>query len=475
MNQWRGILIVVDHAALIASSARSIQSLAPAVTGLANLSREIECVQRAVQRGYFTPDEDECVRQRFAQYLTARAALLQTIQELEPVAAADDRSDGVDADTKLRAFVIGYTATCLLVRAASVLIDELAGHTLVQRKLNEAEPCFGIPRKQYTSIYRSLTSPRNALRIRSVRHTAEQLHDEIEALRADALMGPVVEHLRESEPFLQQRFREYARLRWRYRRHSWRRRHASAVQQAMFALLELGGRVVADIHNPFATDRLDEQRRAEFEHLLEPGDVLVSRHDTAFSNLFLPGYWPHASLHIGRAGQRDTLRIVVDEQRARRWIDPVAVLEARKDGVLFRPLSDTLAVDAVVALRPALDRRLISEAIARAVRHEGKLYDFEFDFFRSDRLVCTEVVYRAYHGLGGIEFALTERAGRLTLTAEDIVTLALEGRGFHPVAVFGVERGDRAIHRGDAARCILERVRSSAVRSTAGSNPSPAR
>lgn len=444
---------------LIIASARAIQSLAPAVSGLANLSAEIAAADRAIRRGYFTPDEDELVRDRFAHYLGARAALLQTIHDLEPIALADPRGTVVDSDTRLRAFVIGYTAVCLLVRAASTLIDQLAGHSLVQRKLNEAEPCYGIGRKQYTSIYKSLTNPRNALRIREVRQAADQMRDEIDALADDPLMAPVIVQLREAEPFVQRRFRDYARMRLRYRLHSWRRRRASAAQQALFTMMELVSRVIADIHNPFAPDRLTGDMRRCIEDQLEPGDVLITRHDTAFSNLFLPGFWPHSSLHIGPAARRDAMRIEIDHERAARWVDPIRVLEARKDGVLFRPLTDTLAVDAALVLRPMLDSSLIARALSRAVRHEGKLYDFEFDFNRSDRLVCTEVVYRAYHGLGGIEFQLSQRAGKTVLTAEDIVTLALHRRGFEAVLLYGADRGDESIYSGDDAMTRLTSIR----------------
>lgn len=415
-----------------------------------------------MERGWFTPDEDECVRQRFAQYLTARAALLQTIAELDPI-ALPEKGAKVDSDVQLRAFVIGYTATCLLVRAANAIVDQLAAHKVVQRKLNEAEPNFGIPRKQYTAIYKSLTSPTNALRIRHVRTMAGELRDEIESLANDPVMGSVVEILRECESCVHRRKRDFVLAHLRYRWHSYRRRRASAIQQALFALFEFGGRIVADIRYPHERNRVDDNIRSEIELFLQPGDVIVSRHDDQLSNLFLPGFWPHSSLHLGKSAARQTLQVEVDAEHNAKLIDPLCVLEARKDGVLFRPLTDTLAVDAVLVLRPMCDQPTIAQAIKRAIRHEGKLYDFEFDFFRSDRMVCTEVVYRAYHGLGGIEFQLSERAGRPTLTAEDIVTLGVEKRGFQPVLLYGVDEKDTRIYTGDDAARKLESQRSASA------------
>jgi hypothetical protein len=94
-------------------------------------------------------------------------------------------------------------------------------------------------------------------------------------------------------------------------------------------------------------------------------------------------------------------------------------------------------VDAVAVIRPQLGQEELAHALARAAEHEGKLYNFDFDFFRSDRLVCTEVVYRAFDDLGSIRIPLHERNGRPTLSAEDLFDLALAAKGFDPIAVCG--------------------------------------
>ena len=137
--------------------------------------------------------------------------------------------------------------------------------------------------------------------------------------------------------------------------------------------------------------------------------------------------------------------------------EPGRVLEALKDGVMIRSLRSPLSCDAVAVIRPRLAPEDIARALARGLSHAGKPYDFDFDFARSDRLVCTEVVYRSYDGLTGIQFELTRRAGRMTFAADDLLKIALAHRYFEPVAVYaGSHRQDLAI--GGAAAELLRQT-----------------
>ena len=438
---------------LIQAGVRSIEALAPALAGLEECSAELDAARAGLERGHFTPAEDELLQTWFARHLTARAALLETIAELKPMARGE--LDSVDERTQLRCFVLAYAAACLLVRSARYLVGTFATDKVVQRKLNEPEPYFRIPGRQYTSIYKSMTSPRNAWELLQSLRFADEHRQAIEALSNDSQLGPVVELLGESEESLRVSVGQYAKARLRYRWHALRRRRATAVQRGLFGVAEAFGRLVAEIHNPWHTKRVDSSVQSQLVDLLVPGDVIVTRHDDALSNLALPGYWPHAALHIGSAAHRERLSIEVDQERASRWVVPLRVLEARKDGVLFRDLSDTLAVDAVAVIRPRLSRTQLAKAISRAITHEGKLYNFDFDFFRADRLVCTEVVYRAYDGIGPMQFSLTSRAGRLTLSAEDLLDMAVENRGFEPIAVFGTSDTLQAVRTGPETGKVL--------------------
>jgi hypothetical protein len=82
--------------------------------------------------------------------------------------------------------------------------------------------------------------------------------------------------------------------------------------------------------------------------------------------------------------------------------------------------------------------------------HRGKPYDFLFDFRTADRLVCTEVVYRGFHGIAPVHFHLREVGGWLCLPAEEFLNQAL-ACGFEIILTAGLE-GDILLTGAEAKR-----------------------
>ncbi|HEX4129748.1 MAG TPA: YiiX/YebB-like N1pC/P60 family cysteine hydrolase [Pirellulales bacterium] len=219
----------------------------------------------------------------------------------------------------------------------------------------------------------------------------------------------------------------------------------NVLQRSMFGIIKTAGHVLSRMSTrPGYRPAISAAIRAELDPMLRPGDILFTRKEHAVTNYFLPGYWPHSALYLGDAATLVSLGIDELDHIRHRWSriaaaerdDPRRVLEAMKDGVHIRPLQSPMNCDSVVLVRPRLDRDEIATALARGLLHEGKPYDFDFDFSRSDCLVCTEVVYRSYRGLGNIRFRLRRRARRLTLTTDDLLRMALEGRGFEVIAAY---------------------------------------
>ena len=275
-----------------------------------------------------------------------------------------------------------------------------------------------------------------------------ELHaEDIAALGRDQHMKGLIELLNEESKYFQNSKQAYLRRKLHYRLHSFKRRHVSGYKKVMFQLLKLSGRVVSAMRQPFVKahgqgKRVTVDVLAEIKPLLRAGDVLITRHDDAMSNLFLPGYWPHAALYIGDAQERSELGVQLSGAGPLR-AEECHFLEAKKDGVLLRRIEETLNVDAFMVLRPMLEQEQRAQALSRGLTHEGKLYDFMFDFRVADRLACTEVIYRTYHGIGeldqAVSFELRRHSGRPCISAEDLIEQAIGSGHFEKVADFGVE------------------------------------
>lgn len=430
---------------VLARSVASLLAASGAVPTHEDLAAELECVEAASARGYFLPDEDEFIRLRFSQYLGLRSAMLETLAELREVAGRGE----VEWRDRLPVFVTAFAVACVLIRADRYVVELAAGRPVVWKKLDEEDARAGIPRKTFTGIYKAVADPVNLKRFLQAADFHHKHRDEIRGLADDPVVGPVVELLLAEEAWMERRRRDALKRLVSYRWFSFLRRNRSAWKKVTFGLFEASGRAVAELRQPGikpsgTPKRIGGELREALLMRVKPGDVFVTRHDDALSNLFLPGFWPHAALYLGT--EADLVRMGIqtpEEESGGPWF-----LESKKDGVRIRLAEETLHVDALVVLRPPVEAGNPADAIRRAVSHVGKPYDFLFDFRTADRLVCTEVIYRGYHGLGPVRFQLREVGGRLCLPAEELLNQAMDC-GFRIVASAGL-RGDRMLTGMDA-------------------------
>ncbi|MCY2952905.1 MAG: YiiX/YebB-like N1pC/P60 family cysteine hydrolase, partial [Planctomycetota bacterium] len=185
----------------------------------------------------------------------------------------------------------------------------------------------------------------------------------------------------------------------------------------------------------------------QMEAKLQAGDILLERRNWFLSNAFLPGFWPHSALYVGRVEELEKLGLV--KKVNGKWVgegemgkhlaeylkkaadgEEHTVIEAISDGVVFNSLTESMHADYVAVLRPRVSEGQRAKAIAEAFGHVGKPYDFEFDFATADKLVCSEVVYRAYYGMIHLDEPWMQRiAGRWTLPPLEIARKFREERG----------------------------------------------
>lgn len=418
----------------------------PTLESIQDILSQLDTVE---QRGYFLPNEDERLREVYSRYLAIRSSLFECIYTI-----SGQRLSVKDVVTRLPNFIIAYAAACLLVRSASFIVEIATKNPVGREKLDEPEPRYGLQAKNFTRIYKSLTSPRKWWAFYEAARFFQLHRDEILKYANDESLGPMVDLLIREEAYVVARRQDFLRQRLSYRIHSFLRRNHLGYKKMMFGMFKASGSMIANLKQPFVKPagvgkRVTPSIRERLGSFLQPGDVLVTRHDDALSNLFLPGFWPHAAFYVGSNKQRQDLGVCCEYAIE----DAIRFLEAKKDGVKLRPPEDTLQVDAFLVLRPNVTDAQKAEAVSRCLTHAGKHYDFVFDFSASDRLACTELVYRSYHGVGDVSFVLGSHAGRYCLSAEDLINQAVGGGWFDPVLIYGVRQNDWI--EGDAAMEVL--------------------
>ncbi len=439
--------------AIIVRARDTLLAAALALPKAAEVDALREELAPGLARGWFRPSEAEEIQRLFARYLHVRAALLQTLGSLQRLSP---RLWKPFRPPSLPAFVTAWLAACMLMRSARYVIRAFHDQPQVRKLLNQPDPLVGIPANMLDLIQSSALRPSTLLRFLRAAHFAETHAHDISGLRNDPVVAPLLALLDAESPFIEQQFLRHAEDIARHRLQRIRDKPAREYRKVMWGIFETSGRVIADMRNPFHRKRVNRRVRHQVAQMLQPGDILITRHDDALSNLFLPGFWPHAAWIIGHADQREALSVHCEPERAARCRSPICILEAKKDGVRFRALRETLKVDAFLLLRPRYSsdsaRRSIVE---RSLAHEGKLYDFEFDFTRSDRLVCSEVVYRALDGMDGFHFTLHRRAGRYALSAEDLLRQGRQQGRLDILLLYGLS-GNTCLEGSRAAE-VLDR------------------
>ncbi|MCA9143337.1 MAG: hypothetical protein H6823_09160 [Planctomycetaceae bacterium] len=411
------------------------------------------------ERGYFTTLEEDDARPVLVSYWHARNALFDLITSFQ-----DD--DELDEVSHREAFLIAFAAALLLVDAARFLREVADERPIVRRKFNEPAPQFGVPGGVYDVVQKSLVSARHGWHLYHAIQYFDEHESELREMAKNTPYAPLLACIDDLKYRLDVSISQFATAKLRTRADQMLRQFGrTVIGQALYGIQKLAGSLAADKylrlgHKPGLPTDVAEQMRK----LLMPGDVLVVRKEYALTNYFLPGYWPHAALYLGDAESLASLGIHEQEYVKPRWarlLDANSdsegnVLESMRDGVNLRTLKSPFASDSVVVLRPSIAREDLGKALARGIAHEGKPYDFDFDFRRADRLVCTEVIYRAYDGVGSINIPLVQRAGRPTLSGSDLIQMGIGATNFTPVAVFAPMLSPGIVTGSQARRVLID-------------------
>ena len=429
---------------LAADLDRDERALSGVIDGVADLEKNFRAFEAGLstgERSYYRQADDDEIRRMVVTFLALRDATLRTAWTYERHGQLDP------GPARERASRLHAVALILSYDLAARFVASFEKNPLAQKKLNEAEPRWNLPPDTYDTLAAALGHREyRRLLARALANTSWADAEPYSVNFLPAVHAALVRLSSANQGWLRQKLASRADdLRdlaggGFYRASSF---VSTLVGDARLRAPRQGQALISH-------DQLNELRTK-----LRPGDILIERRNWYLSNAFLPGYWPHAALYVGTADELRALGVADNPRVAKKLAafaapDSLghahAVIEATSEGVIFTSAEHSIGeADGVAVLRPRVDDAARREIIARAFDHSGKPYDFDFDFFSADKLVCTEVVYRAT--AGHVDLPLVEVLGRRTLPALEVVRYALSPAGREQLEFIALLDGDEAAGR----------------------------
>ncbi len=389
----------------------------------------------------------------------------------------------------VRAYLAGYAAFLVQYRHGLRFIEMTVPSKPLEVILDESTPNLGIPPRAFAALKYNVIHVKAVSKFLGGREYYRQVVARIieDELATDPIVGPFFKRVESYDEQVRDQLKERALVEFSYNAYDIAR---DTTFDSWFPLQSKVAEWMGDTKVRRLKNHLIHPEQIDKMHaLMEPGDVVVARHNWYLSNVGLPGFWPHAELYLG---SQEELRAYFDDAAVKAkyggdfadhlaakhpsaWAsygeeehgEPRRIAEALSEGVLFTTLSHGVGCDYVGILRPRQDKVAKAQAIERAFTHIGKPYDFNFDFLTDESIVCTELVYKAWQpdeGKPGVDLELVRVMGRTTLPANDIVRQFDETYGT-PEQLFdfvyfldGVEKGSTSLPRDvDALRSSWKR------------------
>jgi hypothetical protein len=355
-------------------------------------------------------------------------------------------------DTK--AHVVSSQASLLLASHSAFLVAEFSEDPVAIAELNEAFYRSEIPRDTYYELARGISSKRLSRLKRAGALADKALADpdsELAQLAAsDAPYGELIELNKALQIAAEARMRAALDTKGTSDPKPILETDES-IGNDLYAVRSMLFKDVSRLKSPTAKlVRFSDSQKTQVYEQLRPGDLILTYTAGYISDVFIPGAFKHGITYVGslklreQAGLRpEALPAAAPNARNRLAAHVVKesledgrradMIEAVAEGVIFNNLAHIMDthVNRLLVLRPQLTAAERTDFLIEVFSYLGEAYDFRFDFADSTSQVCTEVIYRAIDGKGGIAFDLTVRAGHETLSADDIVLYYLNK---HPQA-----------------------------------------
>jgi hypothetical protein len=451
----------------------TLRAVIPALERLETEWNDARVSVAARSRGYFTPDEDDRVRQMLLAYRNYRFALYEIIYRGYEYPRIQE------PERQLMVFLLAFGAALTIYAKSLKLIQAYEREPLIRKKLNEADAKFELEPDFFEELLRGYSSPGN---YRGLAKATWFWLNHRRAVQKLAASSPddwkwLLELILHQRGIVRRRLLHVLACRLRYDWRAFARTVLQPVRDTRYSIRSQIAGACSQLRTTLHYDpALKPDVLARLHPHLRPGDVLLIRSEKKLTSAILPGFWAHAALFIDGAAGLESIGLAAQPMVARHRAGLLrqdagrgCVVEAVSPRVQVTSLESALFADHVAVLRPRLGAEDLRAGLAEAFHHIDKPYDYEFDFNVSTRIVCTELIYRSFHKRGPIAFTLVKRLGRYTLSGDDIMNQWLDSlqsparpatAGFDLVTlVLKLDHGRAEFFEGPPALDALQRIR----------------
>ncbi len=355
-------------------------------------------------------------------------------------------------------YLLGVDANLCRLAVVSRLVEFTQSRRKLETLLNEAQPQVKIPERSFERISLAAVSPTNLSRLYRF-HLSHQ--EDLDRFYTGGLDG--VKPRIDVDGRLKAYYDAYRALQDKLlttvaKESSWYRyvfgKIEHAVRDFLFPVQKSLFTWIGDTRVKRRQTRcISPAQLHDMQKRLLPGDIILERQEWFLSNIFLPGFWPHAEIYLGTPDQvrrrfdaDPAVRAFFQKKGAAGFVEylakkypepfkawtspnpfdgnPQVVIEAVSEGVILSSMEHANHADYCAVLRPRLPLLDIAKAIDLAFSYYGAEYDFQFDFATESDLVCTEFVCKSYapaHGKKGLTIPMREYMGRPILRSDSIV------------------------------------------------------
>ncbi len=388
---------------------------------------------KKISEEHLTSRDLQRLSQGLADYLKLREKILGLVSKFR-VWDDDNVDPKLDKYVRLKGVMLAVSAGLILYDNYNAVVILYQNDSKLRKKLNEADPAYGINEDAFYKLAKSFHSSVNR---EAMEKALKRLKKHKKWIRKSGKEDETLAYL-DSLIRLSPSYAVF-KDRGRFDKLSERlMRDVAFLQKGRDILRSMKNDTINEISKIFGnTVGLVETRKGkmynkpeitkEIAAQLKPLDILLEKTPFRLTDKFIPGHFGHVAIWLGteaelrKAGMWKKLSPYYQKQIQ----SGHSVLEALREGVVLNTLDHFLNVDDFAALRPnnlTWDQQ--QEALKLSIGQLGKEYDFNFDVETQDKIVCSELAYVCFPTMS---WPVENKVGRTTISPDNVAAKALPG------------------------------------------------